>query len=132
MSTLRSKKQNMRLHEWVLSHSSRVQLSATPWTGARQPPLSVRFSKQGHWSGVPRPPPVNLPDPGIKPPSLVSAAQAGGFFTTKYHLGRTRTQMINWTVGNGSVPFVRAGDTLSWRGYVRAASCGFLSVSIQL
>ena len=132
MSTLRSRKQNMRLHVWVLSHSSRVQLSATPWTGAHQAPLSMGFSRQGYWSGVPRPPPGNLPDPGTKPPSLMSAAQAGGFFTTKYHLGRTRIQMVNCTVGNGSVPFVTAGDTLSWWGHVSAASCGFLSVSIQL
>ena len=38
----------------------------TPWTVARQAPLSVGFSRQEHWSGLPRPPPGDLPDPGIE------------------------------------------------------------------
>ena len=54
---------------------------ATPWTVARQAPLSVGFSRQEYWSGLPFPPPGDLPDPGIKPASLVSPALAGGFFT---------------------------------------------------
>ena len=44
--------------------------------------LSVRFSRQEYWSGLPCPPPGDLPDPGIKPASLKSPALAGGFFTT--------------------------------------------------
>ena len=40
------------------------------------------FSRQEYWSGLPCPPPGNLPDPGIKPASLKSPALAGGFFTT--------------------------------------------------
>ena len=43
--------------------------SATPWTVARQAPLSMGFSRQEYWSGLPCPPPVDLPDPGIKPGS---------------------------------------------------------------
>ena len=39
------------------------------------------FSRQEYWSGVPFPPPGNLPDPGIEPESLKSPALAGGFFT---------------------------------------------------
>ena len=50
---------------------SRVQLFATPWTGACQAPLSMGFSRQ-YWSGLPRPPPGDLPNPGIKPVSLMS------------------------------------------------------------
>ena len=65
-----------------LSHSSHVQLSATLWTVARQAPLSMGFSRQGYWSGLPCPPPGALPDPGIKPMSLKSPALAGGSFTT--------------------------------------------------
>ena len=44
----------------------------TPWTVARQVPLSMGFSKQEHWSGLPFSSPGDLPDPGIKPgsPSL--------------------------------------------------------------
>ena len=41
-------------------------LSATPWTAAHQAPLSMRFSRQGCWSGVPFPSPGDLPHPGIK------------------------------------------------------------------
>ena len=41
--------------------------SATLWTAARQAPLSMRFSRQESWSGLPCPPPGDLPDPGIKP-----------------------------------------------------------------
>ena len=48
---------------------SRVQLFATPWGVARQAPLSMGFSRQEYWSGLPCPPPGELPDPGIKPRS---------------------------------------------------------------
>ena len=48
---------------------SRVQLFATPWTVAHQAPLSVGFSRQDYWSGLPFPPPGDLPDPGIEPVS---------------------------------------------------------------
>ena len=61
---------------------SRVQLFVTPWTVARQAPLSTGFSRQEHWSGLPCPPPGNLPDPGIDSTSLMSPAQAGKFFIT--------------------------------------------------
>ena len=40
------------------------------------------FSRQEYWSGLPCPPPGDLPDPGIKPASLMFPALAGGFFTT--------------------------------------------------
>ena len=40
------------------------------------------FSRQEYWSGLPCPPPADLPDPGIEPVSLMSPALAGGFFTT--------------------------------------------------
>ena len=41
----------------------------TPWTVARQAPLSMGFSRQEYWSGLPFPSPGDLPDPGIKPGS---------------------------------------------------------------
>ena len=53
-----------------------------PWTVAHQAPLSVGFSRQEYWSGLPCPPPRGLPDPGIQPRCLVPPALAGGFFTT--------------------------------------------------
>ena len=54
---------------------SRVRLFATPWTVAYQDPLSMGFSRQEYWSGLPFPSPGDLPNPGIKPGS--PALQAG-------------------------------------------------------
>ena len=59
-----------------------VQFFATPWTVAYKTPLSMGFPRQEYWSGVPRLPPGDLPDPGSKIKSLVSPAVAGRFFTT--------------------------------------------------
>ena len=61
---------------------SHVQLFVTPWTVAHQASLSVGFSRQEYWSGLPFPPPGRLLDPGVKPTSLKSPASAGGHFTT--------------------------------------------------
>ena len=43
--------------------------SAIPWTAACPAPLSMEFSRQEYWSGLPFPSPEELPDPGIKPGS---------------------------------------------------------------
>ena len=51
---------------WSLS---RVRLFATLWTVALQSPLSMGFPRQGYWSGLPFPSPVDLPDPGVEPTS---------------------------------------------------------------
>ena len=61
------------IYRAVLSRLSQVQFFATPWTVARQAPLSMGFSRQ-YWGGLPCPPPGDLPDPGIKPASPVSPA----------------------------------------------------------
>ena len=58
----------------LLSHFSCVQLCATPQTAADQASLSLGFSRQEHWSGLPFPIPGDLPSPGIEPISLASAA----------------------------------------------------------
>ena len=54
--------------------------SVTPWTVARQPPLSLEFSRQEYWGGLPFLSPGDLPDPGIK---SRSPALTGEFFTTE-------------------------------------------------
>ena len=54
----------------------------TLWTVACQVPMSMGFSRQKYWSGLPCPPPGDLPDPGIEPASLTSLALASRFFTT--------------------------------------------------
>ena len=66
----------------LLSCFSHVQLFVTLWTIACQVPLTIEFSRQEYWSGLPCPPPCDLSDPGIGPMSLSSLALAGGFFTT--------------------------------------------------
>ena len=66
----------------MLSRFSHVQLLVTPCTVARQAPLSMGVTRQEHWSGLPCPPPEDLPDPGIEPTCLASPALAGRFFTT--------------------------------------------------
>ena len=70
------------MHVYMLSCFSRVRLFASPWTAAHQAHLSMGFSRQEYWSGLPFPPPGDLPDPGIEPVSLMSPALTGGFFTT--------------------------------------------------
>ena len=51
---------------------------------ARQAPLSMEFSRQAYWSGLPNPSPGDLPKPGIEPVSLSSPRLAGRFFTTSH------------------------------------------------
>ena len=55
---------------------SRVRLLATLWTVALQAPLSMGFSRQEYWSGLPFPSPGDLPNPGIKPGSPALQADA--------------------------------------------------------
>ena len=75
-----------------LSCFCHVQPFATLWTVTRQVPLSMGFSRQEYWSGLPSPPPGVLPEPGTEPLSLTSRALAGGFFTT----GATWKPRCNW------------------------------------
>ena len=78
----------------VLSH---VWLSGTPRTVAHQAPLSMGFSRQEYWNGLPFPPSGDLPNPGIKPMSSVSLALAGEFFTTEPP-GKTFYKSLNFDV----------------------------------
>ena len=55
---------------------SRVRLFATPWTVACHAPLSMGFSRQKYWSGLPFPSPEDLPNPGIEPGSPALQADA--------------------------------------------------------
>ena len=63
----------------MLNH---VQLFLIPWTVSCQAPLSIKFSRQDYWRGLPFPFPGDLPDPRIKLMSLASSVLVGGFFTT--------------------------------------------------
>ena len=60
----------------MLSPFSHIQLFGTPQTVAHQAPLSMGFSRQEYWSGLPCPSPGDLPDPGIKPISPAEQADS--------------------------------------------------------
>jgi len=64
------------------SLQSCLTLCVILWAVALQTPLSMGFSRQEYWSGLPCPPPGDLPYPGIKAKSLTPPALAGGFLTT--------------------------------------------------
>ena len=76
------------------SHSVMSNL-VTPWTLARQIPLSMEFSMEEYWSGLPFPSPGDLPNPGIEPPSPVFPALTGRFFIT---VPPGKSQSINLSV----------------------------------
>ena len=57
------------IHTERVKSLSRVWLFAIPWTVAYQAPLSMEFSRQEYWSGLPFPSPGDLPNPGIEPRS---------------------------------------------------------------
>ena len=67
----------------VLSHFSNAWLFVILWAVACQAPLSMGFSRQECWSGLPCPPPGDLPGPRIEHLCFMSPALTGGFFTTR-------------------------------------------------
>ena len=69
-ATIAKPKREEAISVCVLSHLSRVRLLAVLCTIAHQAPLSMGFSRQEYWSGLPCPPPGDLPDPGIEHVSL--------------------------------------------------------------
>ena len=99
----------------VLSHFSHVQLFATPWTTAHQAPLSLGFSRPEYWSGLPHPPPGDLPDPGIKPVSLMSPALAARLFTTSatWQTPRKTCSDLHWSLLNMDTPKLKF-----WSGFL--------------
>ena len=104
----------------MLSRLSHVWLFVTLWTVAHQAPLSIAFSRQEYWSGLPCTPPGDLLDPGIEPESLTFPALADRFFTTsatwKAHSFIIQLQNIwlkNWRSESHSVMF----DSLWPHGY---------------
>ena len=82
--------QTVTLFTYVcISYFSHFWLCVTLWTVACQPPLSMGFSRQEYWGGLPFPPPRDHPDPGIESRSSVLSTLTGKLFTTdaKSHLG---------------------------------------------
>ena len=109
-----------------------VPLFTSPWTVAHQAPLSMGFSRQEYWSGLPFPPPGGLPDPGIEPGSPPAPALSGGSFTTEPP-GKTQfpgwasaLQPLSWFVAPPALPLRSphkgqrapgAGDTMRGSGW---------------
>ena len=85
---------------------SRVRLFATPWTVAHQAPLSMGFSRQESWSGLPFPSPGDLPDTGIEPRSPALQADAltseppGNFLGSVYFGQLEVDRLQNFSVFN--------------------------------
>ena len=72
----------MCMHAESLQSLSHVQRFVIPRTVALQAPVSLGFSRQEYWNGLPCPSPGYLPNPGVESTSLMSPALAGRFFTT--------------------------------------------------
>ena len=103
----------------MLSCFSHVRLFAAPCTVAHQAPLFRRFSRQDYWSGLPCPPPGDLPDSGIKPTSLKSSPLAARFFTTSttwealLSLGFSHAEQI-CSLQTQHAPFSSLGHSSAW------------------
>ena len=91
---LRVPRKTLRINQWciVLCVLSQILLFVIPWTVAHQAHLSMQFSRQEYWSGLPFLPPGDLPKPGTEPISLASPALASGFFNSC----TTREAHIQW------------------------------------
>ena len=76
MSVASPSYENQNCFQKPMKLLSRVQLFAIPWTVASQAPLSMEFSRQEYWSGLPFPSPGDRPNPGIKPRSPALQADA--------------------------------------------------------
>ena len=99
----------------MLSCFTRVQLFVSPWTVACQVPLSMRFSRQEHWSGLPFLSPGNLPDPGIELGSL--ALQADSLPSEP----PGKPEFLY-----SKVKFLRAIQLQAWRGEIYQSKLGLL------
>ena len=96
----------------MLSPFSRSQLLATPWTVAFQAPLSMRFSRQEYWSGLPCPPPGDLPGPGIESVFLTSPALAAAAKSLQSCL--TLCDPIDGSPPGSPVPGILQSRILEW------------------
>ena len=79
----------------MLSRFSSVRLCAMLWTVAHQAPLSMGFSGPEYWSGLPCPPPGDLPDPEIEPMSPVALAfQEDSLLLSQGSLGHREASLV--------------------------------------
>ena len=106
----------------LLSCFSRVWLFEILFTIAHQAPLSMGFSRQEYWKGLPFCPPGDLPDPGIKPGSCLSPSLAGEFFATGVNL-----QAYFLTIWSGNSLFgIYPKES---RTYVHTETCNWVFIA---
>ena len=113
-----------KVHVCVLSCFSCVLLFATLWTVALQAPLSMGFSRQEHWSGVPCPPPVDLSSSGIDPVSLSSLCDPKDCSPpgSSVH-GMLQARTLEWV----AMSFSRGSSRPRNRTYVSCLAGGFFT-----
>ena len=122
-----------RNHTDAPASNSVVRLFETPWTVAHQTPLSMGFSRQEHWSGLPFPSPGGLPDPRIKPGS--HALQADSLPSEPSGKQETVTLGKSPTVHYSKITPVSLGSFSRWqiiRYYSESESVGHSVVSDSL
>ena len=100
-------------------------LSTCFWTIAHQAPLSMGFSRQEHWRGLPCPPPGDLPDPGVQPASLTSPALTTS--TTR----KAPEPMAALKILSVKTNKKRSGD-YSWAGNPKACWCDNSSLTFPI
>ena len=116
------------VHELVLS-SSVMSNSLRPCTVARQAPLSVEFSKQEYWSGLPFPPPGHFPDSGIKP-TMSFMTSLSHLSLDRYNCKYKKTWKIAYKLGTVQLDSItdmnlgKLGDGEGQGGIVRCRPCG--------
>ena len=96
---------------WALSRFRHVQLFVTPWTVVCQAPLSMGFSRQEYWSGVPCPPPGDFPDSGIEPGSLMLLHWQVGSLSLAPPGKPPFSPYLSQTTTSGSTGFNYVGST---------------------
>ena len=97
-----------------------VRLFETLWNVACQAPLSMEFSSNKYWSGLPFPSLADLLDPGIEPMSLTFPTLAGGFFATN---------AIYFTCGHVHVPMLFSQIIAPLPYFTESKSLIFIPVS---
>ena len=103
----------------MVSRFSPVGLFATLWTVARRAPLSMELSRQESWSGLPRPPPGDLPDAVIEPLSPCISRTAGRFSTAEPQ-GKPQAR-LEWALNSVTGDFIRRDHVIT-----KAAPAGML------
>ena len=92
----------VKLRLLLLSRFNGVRLFVTLWTVASQTPLSMGFSRQKYWSGLPCPPPGDFLDPGIKPTSPMALALLVDSLLLN-HWGKPKDRIIDVYCGNSII-----------------------------